>query len=298
MNTQQAALYPATPTRSVPPLCQTLESRPILRLNTSEQRFQTFEIYVANELSAQDVSISIRIDGTFIGRYFLTGQGKNVLPGLYVSDSVTKPFCFRQLKIPGESPRHRMPAMKASLADDADQMNRLCAILVISSGRTWASWNFVYIDAYARAVTSFGRRTSRNPRWLARKELDRARSLRKAWRESCSKHRPTQLSLNVLYSTGPERPIPKIEGVQGVTIDPPNEPFARVIFRYRPRGAWCPPHSLQYPYAYYPSGPAGSGRHWLIAGRAKTPSFSQSESKPRATANPASVTPTFVSDTL
>ena len=31
--------------------------------------------------------------------------------------------------------------------------------------------------------------------------------------------------------------IPKIEGVQGVTIDPPNEPFARVIFRYRPRGA-------------------------------------------------------------
>ncbi|KAF7791417.1 hypothetical protein EIP86_002433 [Pleurotus ostreatoroseus] len=43
---------------------------------------QPFEIFVSNELTKQDVAISIRIDGTFIGRYFL-GLGQNILPGLY-----------------------------------------------------------------------------------------------------------------------------------------------------------------------------------------------------------------------
>ena len=65
-----------------------------------QQRVQVFEIFVSNDLPAQDVSISIRIDGTFIGRYFL-GQGQSVLPGLYVSESITKPFRFRELNIPG-----------------------------------------------------------------------------------------------------------------------------------------------------------------------------------------------------
>ena len=133
-------------------------------LTRPKRCIQNFEIYVANELPAQDVSISIRIDGTFIGRYFLTGQGKNVLPGLYVSDSVTKPFCFRELKIPGRFCSAYTSLLKLP-TDNGAQMSKHFTTLALSNGRTWASWNSVYTDAYARVATSFAHKMfPRRPR--------------------------------------------------------------------------------------------------------------------------------------
>lgn len=38
------------------------------------------------------------------------------------------------------------------------------------------------------------------------------------------------------HRTGVEVPIKPIQGVGGVTIDPPDQPYARIFFRYRPRG--------------------------------------------------------------
>lgn len=44
----------------------------------------------------QDVSVSITLDGNAIGRYYLA-PGQKMLPGLYVSETLTKPFRFRDL---------------------------------------------------------------------------------------------------------------------------------------------------------------------------------------------------------
>ncbi|KAJ3544046.1 hypothetical protein NM688_g5787 [Phlebia brevispora] len=158
----------------------------------NEDDYTTFEIFVSNDLAKQDVCISIRIDGTFIGRYFL-GLGQNVLPGLYVSECVTKPFRFRELNIPDDQTLRDPQRWKWENMG----LMEFCVYRCVKKSREKFKSDYIQ-PANDNPIAS------------------------------------SQASAHSV-STGPERPIPRIEGVQGVTLDPPDQPFARMIFRYRPR---------------------------------------------------------------
>ena len=68
---------------------------------------KSFEILLTNNLNLQDVSVSITVDGNPIGRYYLA-PGQKMLPGIYVSENMTKPFLFRNLVFNGTAFRLRL----------------------------------------------------------------------------------------------------------------------------------------------------------------------------------------------
>lgn len=63
---------------------------------------QDFEILLSNTLEAQDVSVDVTVDGIAVGRYYLA-PGQKMLPGIYISETLTKPFRFRNLVFNGKS---------------------------------------------------------------------------------------------------------------------------------------------------------------------------------------------------
>lgn len=75
-------------------------SRESHRTESSLSSEQNFEIILTNNLNLQDVSVSITVDESPIGRYYLA-PGQKMLPGIYVSETTTKPFRFRSLVFNG-----------------------------------------------------------------------------------------------------------------------------------------------------------------------------------------------------
>ncbi|EKM51953.1 uncharacterized protein PHACADRAFT_262379 [Phanerochaete carnosa HHB-10118-sp] len=154
---------------------------------------KNFEIILTNNLNLQDVSVSITVDGSPIGRYYLA-PGQKLLPGIYVSETTTKPFRFRSLVFNDEKGIHDPWSF------------------------TWENTGSIGFSIYRCRSTGIEQFRPQDPAlvsYTARYGKARAAT-------------PAVL-------TGGEVPIKPIQGVGGITIDPHDKPYAKILVQYRPR---------------------------------------------------------------
>ncbi|GJE88363.1 hypothetical protein PsYK624_044460 [Phanerochaete sordida] len=117
-----------------------------------------------------------------------------MLPGVYVSETLTKPFRFRSLVF----------------NDEQGIRDPRCY--------TWENTGSIEFAVFRCRPTGLQQFRPQDPAAVA----------------AAAPHGIVRAPTPAL-ATGGEVPIKAIQGVGGVTIDPPDKPYARILIRYRPR---------------------------------------------------------------